>query len=490
MRGSTPGGSLQAFAIPPSSPKVPPSDSPAESIMYHSYSRSDNDSDRGEEWPKEPQYDPKYKASVEAAFRVGLRHPSGDFLHAQSCATAPNPGLVVDGVGMIKLPLAADGSDDTHAKSLINACVQAPFGQGERVKVDKEVRDTWQADAAQVHFTNPAWATYIDAAMKSVCVTLGVETETTTPKCELYKLLVYQEGSHFLPHVDSEKTEGMFATMVVVLPSYFEGGAVHLAFNDASRIVDFGGAASAFQTSVLAWYTDVTHEVKPITGGYRLALAYNLFRPIESSAVPIAPIIDPSLADLRQTLAVWIKATKQGKDAKAPEALAWLLEHKYSRASMCFATLKGPDAHLVRRARLVAEELGLCLGLAILTLKLQGPYDEDWGWKSDDPEFQKYVKRRSWVKYLVNLEGQVVSDRLRFTNDLKGEMMPAEWRERLERVRFDEYEHDNYIGNEGVGEKRWYRRTVLVLWPQGMAPFEEARISLHQDTKEDLRMYE
>jgi hypothetical protein len=56
----------------------------------------------------------------------------------------------VDGVGAIKLPLAADGNDDAHAKSLISACKQAPFGQGERVVVNKDVRDTWQVDAAQV----------------------------------------------------------------------------------------------------------------------------------------------------------------------------------------------------------------------------------------------------------------------------------------------------------------------------------------------------
>lgn len=120
---------------------------------------------------------------------------------------------------------------------------------------------------------------------------------------------------------------------------------------------------------------------------------------------------------------------------------------------MCFAALKGRDAHLVRRAHLAAEALGLCLGLAILTLTLQGPYGEDGGW-SDSSEFQRDIERGSWVKYLVDLEGHVVSDRLRFTNDLKGEMMPTEWRERLERVRFDKYEPDNYVGNHGVGEKR------------------------------------
>ncbi|KAF8604765.1 hypothetical protein BDV93DRAFT_555196 [Ceratobasidium sp. AG-I] len=332
------------------------------------------------------------------------------------------------------------------------------------------------AHAGFVRFTNPAWATYMEQAVKSVCTTLGVEAEATMPKYELYKLLIYEEGSHFLPHVDSEKTDGMFATMVVLLPSYFEGGVLHLTFNDASKVVDFGGPTSTFQTCVLAWYTDVTHEIKPITGGYRLALTYNLFRATESPAVPLTPITDPSLADLRQALTVWTEAVKQGEDAKAPQTLAWLLEHKYSRASMRFATLKGRDTHLVRRARLVANELGLCLGLAILTLRIERPDEEEYGWESDDSEFQNQISHYSWVKYLVDLEGQVVSDRLRFTWDLEGEMMPAEWKERLERVDCDDYDYQKYYGNDGVGQKRWYRRTVLVLWPKELAPFTKARI--------------
>jgi hypothetical protein len=36
---------------------------------------------------------------------------------------------------------------------------------------------------------------------------------------QLYKMLLYERGSHFAPHRDSEKQEGMVATLVVMLPS-------------------------------------------------------------------------------------------------------------------------------------------------------------------------------------------------------------------------------------------------------------------------------
>lgn len=151
---------------------------------------------------------------------------------------------------------------------------------------------------------------------------------------------------------------------------------------------------------------------------------------------------------------MWTEAIKRGKDAKAPQTLAWLLEHKYSRVSMCFATLKGRDVHVVHRTRLVAEELGLCLGLAILTLRVDRPHEDEYGWESDNSDFQKEIVRHTWLKYLVDLDGKVVSDRLRFTDGLDGEMIPAEWKERLEQLRCDEHEWEEYHGNEGVGEQK------------------------------------
>ena len=40
---------------------------------------------------------------------------------------------------------------------------------------------------------------------------------------ELYKLLVYEKGGFFLSHRDTEKAPGMFATLVISLPSSHEG---------------------------------------------------------------------------------------------------------------------------------------------------------------------------------------------------------------------------------------------------------------------------
>ena len=58
----------------------------------------------------------------------------------------------------------------------------------------------------------------MDSATSRVAAELGVDSATVV-KAELYKLLLYQEGDHFIPHRDTEKTDGMFATMTILLPS-------------------------------------------------------------------------------------------------------------------------------------------------------------------------------------------------------------------------------------------------------------------------------
>lgn len=99
-------------------------------------------------------------------------------------------------MGLIGLPLS-----DRDATTIISQAAQAPFGKGEQTVIDTTVRDTWEIEPANVSFLNPQWQAFIDeVAFKKVWTTLGVKPYSTKPRCELYKLLLYQTGSHFLPH--------------------------------------------------------------------------------------------------------------------------------------------------------------------------------------------------------------------------------------------------------------------------------------------------
>ena len=47
----------------------------------------------------------------------------------------------------------------------------------------------------QVKFGNPKWAKFVDGVVKKTCEALGVDFASSKPRCELYKLLLYEKGS-------------------------------------------------------------------------------------------------------------------------------------------------------------------------------------------------------------------------------------------------------------------------------------------------------
>jgi hypothetical protein len=109
----------------------------------------------------------------------------------------------------------------TQAEQLIAVAKRAPFGRGEQTLVDTDVRRTWQIDAGRVRIHGQGWVRSLAGIVERVADGLGV---TGPVAAELYKLLVYDEGSFFVSHRDTEKMDGVFATLVVVLPSHYTGG--------------------------------------------------------------------------------------------------------------------------------------------------------------------------------------------------------------------------------------------------------------------------
>jgi hypothetical protein len=113
----------------------------------------------------------------------------GSYAYSSLLPVAPLPCLSIEGLGPVGLPLS-----ETDAKRVIGFASQA-FGQGSQTIINKEVRDTWEIDAARVEFENPVWYSYVqDLAVNTVCSKLGSRYDIP-PRCEFYKLLVHETGS-------------------------------------------------------------------------------------------------------------------------------------------------------------------------------------------------------------------------------------------------------------------------------------------------------
>lgn len=235
----------------------------------------------------------------------------------------------------------------------------------------------------------------------------------------------------------------MFATIVVVLPSQFSGGAAHLTHGALSTMYDCS-AKSKYETSVLAWYTDVMHEIKPVISGHRLALSFNLVHTTWDLRPSLSSNTDLVIA-LRRTLKAWVR----DEDQCTPDKLVYLLNHNYSQASLRAGAMKGADAHVVAMLDILSSELGFRLGLASVEyhqwgLADTGESEDEHDGFADDPEGQMSFRN------FVDLEGRMICRTLQV--DEQTETIPSDLAQTVQDGDYDEEQYEGYQGNVSLSE--------------------------------------
>ncbi len=171
----------------------------------------------------------------------------GFFATSGVIPVAMNPGLSLKGLGRVGLPLS-----DRDANDIAKIGRQAPFGKGTEKFVDESVRKTWEIDPTQVEFRNPQWQKTLQYAVTKTVEQLGVLGGESSVRADLHKLLLYEEGGFFKTHRDTEKAPGMFATLVIMLPSAHEGGEVVVRLGKEKRTLS-NPESNEFNYAFLAW---------------------------------------------------------------------------------------------------------------------------------------------------------------------------------------------------------------------------------------------
>ncbi|KAF8074847.1 hypothetical protein FPV67DRAFT_601295 [Lyophyllum atratum] len=419
------------------------------------------------------------------------------YYYAAIAPTAPNPCLNIEGLGYVGLPLSA-----RDAQTIIKYFARAPFGHGKRTVMATKVRETWEIEPSKVKFDNPEWATFVGThVVTTVCATLGVAPSAVSPRCELHKLLLYEPGSHFLslPHHDTGKVDGIFATIIIVLPSPCTGGQVHVSHSSSTQVIDLA-PNSLLSTMVLAWYTEVKHEVEPLTSGYRLALSYNLINVVPGVPRPTVLVMSAAATRLRHVLRKW---KKDGYEEMDDNIVAYLLQNEYREADLQAGSemLKGADVHLVTNLRAGAEELGYMVCLANLEYHVSGYADDDrygrrrryddypndglgcygrwgrdgdYGYSSEEdyesgrtPDMGKVTKTNLTLNTLVDLAGNLVLIDEKPLHLGEANLIP---KEPFEEEAPDETEYKRHMKKGSRLLEHYYRRTALVLLHEKDAP--------------------
>lgn len=182
------------------------------------------------------------------------------------------------GKGQTARRLNLANATEQELTDLARACDQATFGLDEKDVLDESYRKARKMDSEYFSSTfNLADSGLMDTVRSEL---LEGENEGKVIKAELYKLNVYEPGAFFKTHKDTPRSETMFGSLVLVFPTRHEGGSLLLRHDDQEWEFD-SAKAVADQSSpaigYIAFYSDVEHEVTPVTSGHRVTLTYNLY---------------------------------------------------------------------------------------------------------------------------------------------------------------------------------------------------------------------
>ncbi|KAL4177240.1 hypothetical protein KRP22_002174 [Phytophthora ramorum] len=362
------------------------------------------------------------------------------------------PGLFVEEVGAISVPLTSE-----QAEKVIVKCEKSPFGHNLDTKMDENVRKSWQLAPDQVKINNTQWESGMDKLVTTIAQRLGYENVPL--QCSLYKLLVYGEGGHFLKHQDTEKEDGMIATLVIQPPSTHEGGDLVVYRGGKARYRhDFGKAdgSAPYLPHYAVHYADAEHSLEKVTKGHRFALVYSICLPATMRHLkrnPNSPMAD-DLADEISNMAA------------GDESFALLLFHEYTKKSiqgLGAGALKGVDSArfrtLVEANAVVPADKKLKFFIAKLSHKIIScpPSAISCDWREEDRK-QAIHWYSTTGKDLGRSRDAKLRDKLNFLNPGQ-ETFTQLWEPH------QSSHEEAYTGNEGPTKTTTYSTYAIVAWP-------------------------
>jgi hypothetical protein len=155
-------------------------------------------------------------------------------------------------------------------------------------------------------------------------------------------------GGFFKAHVDTPRSDNMFGSLVVVLPTVHEGGSLIIRHNGKEWTFDSSKAVNTESTphaAFVAFFSDVEHEVTTVSSGFRVTLTYNLYHKKEETA-NAAVVADKDIKNALHGL------LRNPTFLPSGGLLGFGFSHKYpfsqDTTSLSDLPLKGTDAALKR----------------------------------------------------------------------------------------------------------------------------------------------
>ena len=174
--------------------------------------------------------------------------------------------------------LVLPAADEGAMSQFLAASSVASFGKGTEEIVDPSYRDAYKFDPDAI-------TTSFDLSSTSILTDIeALMVPNRKIRAEMHKLNIYTgPNGHFKSHVDTPRSGEMFGSLVVCFPTQFMGGILAARHQGQEVTFDWSIPCSSSQvpcTQCVHWaafFSDVEHEILPVTSGYRITLTYNLY---------------------------------------------------------------------------------------------------------------------------------------------------------------------------------------------------------------------
>ena len=191
-------------------------------------------------------------------------------------------------------------------------------------------------------------------------------------RAELYKMNIYTgPAGCFKAHVDTPRGGNVFGSLVVCLPTQFTGGALVARHNGQQVIYNWDKKSGNYIIQWAAFFSDVEHEVLPVTKGYRITLTYNLYH---SDQFSHTSIVDAASSPFYTNLKAALDHPHFLPDGGV---LGFACQHAYifeefDKSKSLSLLLKGSDRTILAAAK------SLGLKLEVKPIIVEAKYDGLW----------------------------------------------------------------------------------------------------------------
>ncbi|VUC26070.1 unnamed protein product [Clonostachys rosea] len=252
-------------------------------------------------------------------------------------------GLTVFGVGDLDMPL---NEDDLHR---VIALSRPRRGNSRQARLG--TCNAWELDPEQFAFLDPVWDGHLYGLAHGAARKLGILSVDSALRIEaqLDKMLICGEGAIPDRSLSTNKSPNTFATMAIFLPSTYQGGEIDVRFGTGVQSFE----PSKHDQSICCWFSDVKHDLRPISSGYSCVLLYNLTTK-EGFGAPYPYDFSTAGHAIGEALALWANldcSKRQGNFLLHP------LRHDYCQPSLSPEGLKPVDLAITQQLIEAASEL-------------------------------------------------------------------------------------------------------------------------------------